>query len=96
MTDFRVKDCSNSYGLAPNKAVDLKYQGVNVTSNKVAYGNGGGKTSNKKSKKIVELKFTLDKSEVNNNPKTFITWVPYDDIPCKVWVYSHIFAVPET
>eukprot|EP00566_Odontella_aurita_P007834 CAMPEP_0113539290 /NCGR_PEP_ID=MMETSP0015_2-20120614/7835_1 /TAXON_ID=2838 /ORGANISM="Odontella" /LENGTH=707 /DNA_ID=CAMNT_0000438951 /DNA_START=88 /DNA_END=2211 /DNA_ORIENTATION=- /assembly_acc=CAM_ASM_000160 len=85
-SDFRLKDAKTYYGLAPNKAVGLKYYGGNMFCTDVVKDAKG---------KVTELKCTLDKSEGRKKPKSFITWVPSDGIPCEVRVYGHLFTVPE-
>mmetsp|Transcript_244 Transcript_244/g.444 ORF Transcript_244/g.444 Transcript_244/m.444 type:complete len:696 (-) Transcript_244:169-2256(-) len=86
-TDFRMKDHSSYYGLAPNKAVGLKYQGGNLICDEVVAQNADGNAT--------ELKCRLDTSEGRPKPKSYITWVPKDGIPCEVRVYGHLFTVPE-
>lgn len=84
-SDFRLKDSSSYYGLAPNKAVGLKYHGGNLICNEVVQADG----------KIVELKCQLKSREEGKKPKSYITWVPKDGISCEVRVYNHLFAVTE-
>mmetsp|Transcript_26492 Transcript_26492/g.39368 ORF Transcript_26492/g.39368 Transcript_26492/m.39368 type:complete len:552 (+) Transcript_26492:563-2218(+) len=84
-SDFRLVDSSVYYGLAPSKAVGIKYHGGNLFCDEVV----------KEGDKIVELKCHLDNSEGRKKPKSFITWVPSDAIPCEVRVYGHIFTVKE-
>lgn len=84
-SDFRLEDSPQYYGLAPKKAVGLKYHGGNLFCNEVI----------KRGGKVVELKCTLDSSEGRTKPKTFISWVPSDSIKCEVRVYNNLFAVPE-
>jgi tRNA synthetases class I (E and Q), anti-codon binding domain. len=86
-TDFRLEDNSMYYGLAPNKAVGLKYFGGNLVCDEVVSTNGEGK--------VTELKCHLDTSENRAKPKSWITWVPNDGIRCEVRVYGHLFVVPE-
>jgi glutaminyl-tRNA synthetase len=86
-SDFRMEDDPDYYGLAPNKAVGLKYFGGNLICDEVIQGKHGG---------MMELKCRLDKSENRPKPKTFITWVPKPTaVPCEVRVYNHLFTVPE-
>jgi len=84
-TDFRLKDSSTYYGLAPNKAVGLKYHGGNIICDEVIQSNG----------KVVALKCRLDTSEDRPKPKTYLSWVPADGIKCEIRVYNHLFTVPE-
>lgn len=86
-SDFRMEDSSNYYGLAPNKAVGLKYFGGNLFCDKIVSKNADGKPT--------ELHCRIDKSDGRSKPKSFITWVPKDGIPCEVRVYDHLFTVPE-
>lgn len=76
-SDFRLKDSSVYYGLAPNKAVGLKYHGGNLICDEVV-------SSPEDPNKIVKLLCRLDKSEGRSKPKSFITWVPSDGIRCEV------------
>lgn len=87
-SDFRLKDSSVYYGLAPNKAVGLKYHGGNLICDEVV-------SSPEDPNKIVKLLCRLDKSEGRSKPKSFITWVPSDGIRCEVRVYNNLFSVPE-
>lgn len=92
-TDFRLVDEIGYYGLAPNKAVGLKYYGGNLVCDEVVFKEG---TSGKEKSQIKELKCRLDKSEERAKPKTWISWVPAETaIPCEVRVYNHLFTVPE-
>ena len=84
-SDFRLQDSSQYYGLAPNKAVGLKYHGGNLVCHQVTEKDG----------KVVELQCTLDTSEGRPKPKTYLSWVPQDGIRCEVRVYDHLFTVPE-
>ena len=84
-SDFRLEDSKTYYGLAPNKAVGLKYHGGNLVCDEVIQKNG----------KVVELKCHLDTSEGRPKPKSYITWVSSDGIPCEVRVYNHLFTVAE-
>jgi len=86
-SDFRMKDDSTYYGLAPNKAVGLKYFGGNLVCDEVVATNADGNAT--------ELKCRLDSSDDRQKPKSWITWVPKNGIPCEVRVYGHLFAVPE-
>ncbi len=86
-TDFRMEDSSTYYGLAPNKAVGLKYQGGNLICDQVIQDDASGK--------VVALKGRLDVSENRPRPKTYISWVPSNGIPCQIRVYNHLFTVGE-
>eukprot|EP00529_Nitzschia_sp_RCC80_P015617 CAMPEP_0113508824 /NCGR_PEP_ID=MMETSP0014_2-20120614/37230_1 /TAXON_ID=2857 /ORGANISM="Nitzschia sp." /LENGTH=701 /DNA_ID=CAMNT_0000404577 /DNA_START=211 /DNA_END=2316 /DNA_ORIENTATION=- /assembly_acc=CAM_ASM_000159 len=86
-SDFRMKDDPDYYGLAPNKAVGLKYFGGNLICDEVIEAKDG---------QMMELKCRLDKSENRPKPKTYITWVPKPAaVPCEVRIYNHLFTVPE-
>ena len=85
-SDFRKVDSNDYFGLAPNKAVGLKYHGGNLICDEVVEGDKG---------KIKELKCHLDNSEGRPKPKTYISWVPADGIRAEVRVYSELFLVPE-
>mmetsp|Transcript_113401 Transcript_113401/g.169593 ORF Transcript_113401/g.169593 Transcript_113401/m.169593 type:complete len:692 (+) Transcript_113401:112-2187(+) len=85
-SDFRVVDDDNYYGLAPNKAVGLKYHGGNLICDEVVKKDGD---------KVLELKCHLDTTEGRPKPKTHISWVPSDGIACEVRIYNHLFTVPE-
>jgi len=85
-SDFRLKDSSQYFGLAPNKAVGLKYYGGNLCCDKVHSNQDG---------KITKLECHVDKSEGRKKPKTFITWVPSNSFKTEVRVYNHLFTVPE-
>eukprot|EP00594_Rhizosolenia_setigera_P016456 CAMPEP_0178962906 /NCGR_PEP_ID=MMETSP0789-20121207/14667_1 /TAXON_ID=3005 /ORGANISM="Rhizosolenia setigera, Strain CCMP 1694" /LENGTH=688 /DNA_ID=CAMNT_0020647193 /DNA_START=117 /DNA_END=2183 /DNA_ORIENTATION=+ len=84
-SDFRMKDDPKYYGLAPNKAVGLKYFGGNLVCDEVITKKGGK----------ISLKCRLDKTEGRKKPKSYITWVPEDGIPCEVRVFNNLFTVPE-
>mmetsp|Transcript_15758 Transcript_15758/g.24504 ORF Transcript_15758/g.24504 Transcript_15758/m.24504 type:complete len:701 (+) Transcript_15758:108-2210(+) len=88
-SDFRLKDSSTYYGLAPNKAVGLKYYGCNLICDEVV------QNSNNNNNKVTLLKCRLDSSDDRKKPKTYITWVPSDGIPCEVRIYNNLFTVPE-
>ncbi|GAX16830.1 glutaminyl-tRNA synthetase [Fistulifera solaris] len=84
-TDFRMEDSKDYFGLAPNKAVGLKYYGGNLVCEEVIEKNG----------KIVELKGHLDNGPDRVKPKTYLSWVPSNSLPCEIRVYNHLFTVPE-
>ena len=85
-SDFRKVDSKDYYGLAPNKAVGIKYHGGNLVCNKVIENKDG---------KVVELECTLDNSENRPKPKQFISWVPENSVKAEVRLYDHLFTVPE-
>jgi glutaminyl-tRNA synthetase len=88
-SDFRLVDEKDYYGLAPNKAVGLKYYGGNLICDEVVF-EEGSKT------KVKELKCRLDNTEQRVKPKTWISWVPAETaIPCEIRIYNHLFTVPE-
>jgi len=85
-SDFRMVDDKSYYGLAPNKAVGLKYHGGNLFCDEVVTTNDDA---------IVELKCHLDTTPDRKKPKSHITWVPEGGIRCEVRVYNNLFTVPE-
>ena len=85
-SDFRLEDSSDYYGLAPNKAVGLKYHGGNLICDSV---------DKDKSGKVVALTCRLDTAEDRPKPKTHISWVPSTGIRCEIRVYNNLFVVPE-
>ncbi len=88
-SDFRLVDQKDYYGLAPNKAVGLKYYGGNLICDEVVFEEGSDS-------KVKELKCRLDNAESREKPKTWISWVSAETaIPCEVRVYNHLFTVPE-
>lgn len=91
-SDFRIVDSDDYFGLAPNKAVGLKYYGGNLTCHEVVMAEPDGKDGDA----VNELKCTLDHSTGRVKPKTYIGWVPaVSAIPCEVRLYNHLFSVPE-
>lgn len=86
-SDFRSKDEKSYYGLAPNKAVGLKYHGGNLICDGVLKSDKDGKT--------LELNCRLDTSEDRPKPKSYLTWVPKSGIKCEVRVYNNLFNIPE-
>lgn len=84
-SDFRLKDNPLYYGLAPQKAVGLKYYGGNLICDEVIQEKG----------KIIKLLCRIDKSDERKKPNSYITWVPANSIPCEVRIYNHLFIVPE-
>lgn len=84
-TDFRLQDEPQYYGLAPGKAVGLKYQGGNMICDQVIQTNG----------KVTELKCHLETSDDRPKPKAFISWVPSDSIKSEVRIYNNLFTVAE-
>ncbi|KAL7562356.1 hypothetical protein ACA910_016418 [Epithemia clementina (nom. ined.)] len=96
-SDFRLEDDPDYFGLAPNKAVGLKYHGGNLVCDKVvmmdANGNGNGGSSD--SKRIQLLECHLDVSESRPKPKSYLSWVPSNGLTCEVRVYNPLFLVPE-
>jgi glutaminyl-tRNA synthetase len=85
-TDFRLQDSDQYYGLAPNKAVGLKYHGGNLICDDVQKDKDG---------KVTELVCRLDIAEGRPKPKTYISWVPANGIRCQVRLYNNLFTVPE-
>eukprot|EP00977_Amphora_coffeiformis_P010926 scaffold2589_cov147-Amphora_coffeaeformis.AAC.4 len=84
-SDFRKQDSKEYYGLAPNKAVGLKYQGGNLVCNEII---SDGDV-------VKELRCTLDTSSDRPKPQSHITWVPADGISAEIRVYNNLFSVPE-
>ena len=107
-SDFRLHDETEYYGLAPNKAVGLKYYGGNLICDEVLFQEDDN-TNKNKNKTIRELVCRLDNSETRTKPKTWISWVPGGNggtssdesgsnstaIPCEIRIYNHLFTVPE-
>ena len=87
-SDFRFQDSKEYYGLAPHKAVGLKYHGGNLVCDEVVY-------TNDKDKTIQELHCHIDLAEDRPKPKTYISWVPETSVPAEVRVYGNLFTVPE-
>ena len=85
-SDFRLEDDADYFGLAPNKAVGLKYHGGNLVCDKVVM---------KNDKTIDFLECHLDVSESRAKPKSYLSWVPSDGLTCEVRVYNPLFLVPE-
>lgn len=84
-SDFHFEDHPMYYGLAPKKAVGIKYHGGNLFCDEfVLAGN-----------KVKELLCRLDTSVGRKKPKSFITWVPKNAVSCEVRVYNHLFLVSE-
>ncbi len=84
-SDFRLEDSEDYYGLAPNKAVGLKYHGGNLICDSHQVKDG----------KVVTLVCRLDVTPDRPKPKTHISWVPSNGLKCEVRVYNHLFTVPE-
>ncbi|GKY99874.1 hypothetical protein MPSEU_000941100 [Mayamaea pseudoterrestris] len=85
-SDFRLKDSPQYYGLAPNKAVGIKYHGGNLCCNDVKLDDSG---------KVVELVCHLDVAADRVKPKSYISWVPNNSIKAEVRLYDNLFSVPE-
>jgi len=95
-SDFRLVDEKEYYGLAPNKAVGLKYYGGNLICDEVVLKDGAAADSKTNKSQIKELRCRLDNTEGRVKPKTWISWVPAETaIPCEIRVYNHLFTVPE-
>jgi glutaminyl-tRNA synthetase len=84
-SDFRMEDSPQYYGLAPNKAVGLKYHGSNLICDAVV----------KDGDRVAELKCHIDTAEGREKPKTHISWVPADGVGCEIRVYNELFTVAE-
>jgi glutaminyl-tRNA synthetase len=85
-SDFRMDDSPLYYGLAPGKAVGIKYHGGNIVCDEVERDENG---------RVVQLTCHLDNAPDRVKPKTFISWVPADSLPCHVRVFGNLFSVPE-
>ena len=85
-SDFRKEDSKEYFGLAPNKAVGLKYYGGNLICDHVVEDEKGN---------VKELKCHIDNAEGRPKPKTYISWVPADSVRAEVRVYNELFTVPE-
>jgi len=85
-SDFRMVDEAQYYGLAPNKAVGLKYIGAILFCKDVLLDTN---------KNVLSLQCIIQTLETTNKPKTWITWVPENGISCEVRVYNNLFTVPE-
>ena len=83
--DFRLEDDPSYFRLSPNQPVGLKYHGGNLICDGIV----------KDGDKIKQLTCHLDSSEGRPKPKSHITWVPSDGLPCEVRVYNHLFTEPE-
>ena len=88
--DFRLVDSDDYYGLAPHKAVGLKYHGGNLICDSYEE-----IVNNNNNKVVVALTCRLDTSADRPKPKTHISWVPSNSLECEVRVYNHLFTVPE-
>jgi glutaminyl-tRNA synthetase len=86
-SDFRLEDSPQYYGLAPNKAVGLKYHGGNLCCNEVKQDAESGK--------VVELVCHLDVADDRVKPKSYISWAPNDSLKAEVRLYDNLFTVPE-
>lgn len=86
-TDFRMSDSDEYYGLAPGKAVGLKYHGGNLVCDHVVMTTAGDK--------VEALHCHLDNSEGRPKPKTYISWLPVNSVGVEVRVYNNLFSVPE-
>lgn len=84
-SDFRMVDSKEYYGLAPNKAVGVKYHGGNLVCNEVVM----------EGDSIKELKCTLDSSPDRPKPQTYLSWVPSDAFAAEIRVYNNLFTVGE-
>lgn len=85
-SDFRLEDSPQYYGLAPQKAVGLKYHGANLVCDKVITNDAG---------EAIRLECHIDDSEDRPKPKSFLSWVPSDSLSCEIRVYDNLFTVPE-
>jgi len=86
--DFRMEESDSYYGLTPVKPVGLKYQGGNLHLDRVTATSPDGN-------QILEIEAHIDTCESRIKPKSYVTWVPMNGIPCEVRLYNHLFTVPE-
>jgi glutaminyl-tRNA synthetase len=86
--DFRREQSDSYYGLTPQQPVGLKYHGGNLILDRIICTSSDGL-------KVLEMEAHVDISDNRIKPKSYITWVPQDGIPCEVRVYNHLFTVPE-
>ena len=103
-SDFRLQDQPDYYGLAPNKAVGLKYYGGNLICDQVVmmnddecnHGTNTSLTSLTTTTNIKHLLCRLDNSVGRSKPKTFISWIPAPtSISCDICIYNYLFTVPD-
>ncbi|KAL9650580.1 hypothetical protein ABK040_004796 [Willaertia magna] len=90
-SDFRLKDDSDYYGLAPNKEVGLRYANCNIRCEEVIFEENG--------KDIKELICTAD-FEKRTKPKTYIHWLAQpkhgvEPMRAEVRLYEKLFTVDE-
>ena len=86
--DFRMEESESYYGLTPVKPVGLKYHGGNLHLDRIIATSSDGT-------KVLEMEAHLEISDTRIKPKSFVTWVPNDGVPCEVRIYNHLFTVPE-
>ena len=85
-SDFRLVDSEDYFGLAPNKAVNLKYIG-RVICDSVELDPAG---------KPVLLKCSYQGNDAGEKPKGTIQWVPAKFVlPVEVRLYNLLFTVDE-
>jgi glutaminyl-tRNA synthetase len=84
-SDFRLQNSKEFYGLAPQKAVGLKYQGGNLFCDQVI----------QEGDVVKELRCTLDSSSDRPKPQTYLSWVPANAVAAEVRIYDNLFTVPE-
>ena len=96
-TDFRLEDSPQYYGLAPNKPIGagLKYHGGSLVCDRVIMGESREGQEGGTNAAVAELVCHLNLDPDRPKPKTYLSWVPADGLPCEVRVYDHLFAVPE-
>lgn len=85
-SDFRMKDHPDYRGLAPKKAVGIKYHGGNLICDEVIKREDGT---------LEELKCHVDVSEDRPKPQSFISWAPENSINAEIRVYNNLFSVSE-
>lgn len=83
-SDFRLIDEPKYYGLAPNKAVGIKYHGGNLFCDHVVQDDNG---------KILELKCHLDTTEGRNKPKVSATLFSAHIHPLILHTYIPFFNI---
>jgi glutaminyl-tRNA synthetase len=85
-SDFRMEDHPDYRGLAPQKAVGLKYHGGSLICDEVV---------KREDATIEELKCHLDVSEGREKPQSHISWAPENSFTAEIRVYNNLFSVAE-
>jgi glutaminyl-tRNA synthetase len=85
-SDFRLEDHPDYRGLAPKKAVGLKYHGGSLICDEVRKKEDGT---------IEQLDCHLDVSEGREKPQSHISWAPENSFTAEIRVYNNLFSVAE-